>query len=104
MSANHIKRERVEQALREAFLRQPAPTPGETWYRSVMQEVRQDPVPRIIPFPFVERTAWRVASVAAAVAVIIVTRAFLSTPRVAPLAWDIESNRSTYEWFLTSRE
>jgi hypothetical protein len=105
MNMDKGKRDRVERALGEAYRRQTASSPKQDWRQSVMAKIRQEPLPtKIIPFPRVERWAWRAASVAAAAAAIVAVHVSLSTPRVSQLAWDIENSGSTFEWFVASRE
>ena len=94
----------MEQALREAYHRQSLPLPGMAWHQAVMDQVRQESLVGIIPFPPVELVAWRVAWAAAAAAILIAACGFAAMPTDAQVVWDLHHLASPYEWSLAMGE
>ena len=104
MNTIKAKRTRMEQALRKAYHRQSLPAPGAAWYAAVMQQVRQESLAGIIPFPPAELVAWRFAWVAAAAAILIAVCGFATMPTDAQIVWDLHHLTSPYEWSLAMGE
>ena len=104
MRTSKAKQSRTEQAFREAYRRQPLPSPDATWYQAVMEQIRQESVAGINPFPPVETMAWRIAWAAAAAAVLIAICGFVIRPTDAKTVWDLRPLTSSYEWSLAMGE
>ena len=104
MSINKAKRAWTEQALREAYRRQSLPSPDVAWYHAVMEQVRQESLAGIMPFPPAELVAWRVAWAAAAAAILIAVCGFATMPTHAQIVWDLYHLTSPYEWSLAMGE
>ena len=104
MNISKAKRARIEQALRETYRRQSLPSPGIAWYQTVMEQVRQESLAGIIPFPPAEIVAWRVAWAAAAAAILIAVCGLATMPTDAQVVWDLHHLTSPYEWSLAMGE
>jgi hypothetical protein len=91
-------------ALRRAFLAQLTPRVDDRWHQDVMTRIRAGSCPRAPAFPLVEVIAWRVASLAAmlAIAAGIAIALFKSTS--ADVSWDIAMSKTSCEWLLAPME
>lgn len=89
--------------IRAAYLRQPEWRPPEAWYATVMQRVRNEPVRPFIAFTVLERSAWRMAAAAAALAIVAGIADLMGRPRIEP-DWQLAAAAPYYEWVLAIKE
>jgi hypothetical protein len=91
-------------ALRESFLRQEACVPSESWRRQVMLRLHVEAPPDHIAITNAETWAWRIACMAAALAIIAGIALSLLRPAEADLTWDISLSKTSCEWMLALSE
>lgn len=90
--------------LRDDFLARPVHTPSSLWYQDVMQNIRAGNRPETVRFPSLEQVAWRVAAVAAVLAITVSVAGLVSKSSASELAWDIAVSKTSCEWLLAMKE
>lgn len=99
------KGEHIERVLAEAYRRRPVPEPGELWHERVMQAIRAEPVSvQVIRLGAEARTAWRVAGLATAAAVVMAWVGISTVPSGARLAWELQQDGPVSGWALQTGE
>lgn len=99
MKQNQDRVERIERALRNAFLLQPTLAPSEAWHAEVMTRVRAETrQPEMIAFFPIDRIVWRSAILAAAAAVIVSVLGYERMPTEGQLAWEWNEGGCVMEW------
>lgn len=88
--------------MRDCYFSQPHAHPGEDWHAMVMRNVRGGAGAVALKFP--EQIVWRIASVAAALAMLASITGIFSKPSRSALAWDIATSKATCEWVFASME
>jgi len=104
MKADKDKRDRVEQALAEAYRWQRTSGPSEAWHKGVMENIRAQSAPNTVVFPIKARIAWYAACTAAAVAVVVAAVGVLVVPSDGRLAWQLQQDGVMSEWVLQTGE
>ncbi|HOW98063.1 MAG TPA: hypothetical protein P5567_05165 [Kiritimatiellia bacterium] len=98
-----MKLEFHEQSMAEAWRRTPVPGPTADWMRGVMQAVRREGAPRVVPFPerasaFTWRMAWAAAAAVAVLSFILLARA----PSEPQWAWQIMESGAGVTWLASN--
>jgi hypothetical protein len=99
MKQNQERIERIERALRDAFLLQPLSAPSEAWHAEVLARVRAEVRnPATLSLFPIDRIAWRIAILAAAAAVIVSFIGYERMPSEGQLAWEWNEGGCVMEW------
>ena len=100
-----IEKEHVDKILRESYLHQPTSLPGEEWYHSVMNIVRQEQYSvEAVCLRAMEIVALRAGWVTAIAAAIIAIASFVTMPSQDRLAWDMYKGGAVSTWIIKSGE
>lgn len=96
--------DKAMEIMRQAFLSQSTYVPDDPWHRNVMLRIRAESCPRAPAFPMVEVIAWRVASLAAMLAIAAGIAIALLKSMSPDVSWDIATSKTSCEWFLAPME